>query len=78
MYNNSQIKILDLNDYIDIVCDFIEILPKNVVIQRLTADVNKELLIEPEWCSKKRKMEVIRLINEQFHHRKSYQGLKYN
>ncbi|MBF0113152.1 MAG: TIGR01212 family radical SAM protein, partial [Desulfamplus sp.] len=38
------------NEYVDAVCDFIEHLPKNIVIQRVTGDPHPDELVAPEWA----------------------------
>lgn len=42
-----------MEDYIDILCDCVEVLPENVVIHRLTGDGDKKLLIAPMWSADK-------------------------
>ena len=44
----------DIDEYVNLVCDALEIIPKEVTIHRLTADAPRELLIAPEWSYKKR------------------------
>lgn len=52
MYN--QIDIMNLNQYIDLISDFIEILPQSIVIHRLTGDAPQKSLIAPNWIKNKR------------------------
>lgn len=44
---------ISLIDYVNIVCDQIELLPKEIIIQRVTGDGDKETLISPLWSLKK-------------------------
>lgn len=53
-YNDGKIKTLTLDEYCDIICDCIKIIPKNVVIHRLTGDGAKKDLIAPLWSSDKK------------------------
>ena len=53
-YNDGKIKTLTLDEYCDIICDCIKIIPKNVVIHRLTGDGAKRDLIAPLWSADKK------------------------
>lgn len=53
-YNAGKIKVLTLDEYCDIICDCIKIIPKNVVIHRLTGDGAKKDLIAPLWSADKK------------------------
>ena len=65
-----------MEEYIDILCDCIEILPKNVVIHRLTGDGNKKLLVAPLWSADKKR--VLNSINKALRERNIVQGRKYS
>lgn len=41
-------------EYIDLVCDLLPLIPGDITIHRLTGDVPRKLLIAPEWSYKKR------------------------
>ena len=71
-YNNKKFEVLTLEKYTDILCKCIEILPKNVVIHRITGDGDKKLLISPKWSGDKRR--VLNLINHELKSRNIYQG----
>lgn len=53
-YNAKLFKTLEPEEYFDILCDCIRILPKDVVIHRLTGDGDKRLLVSPLWSGNKR------------------------
>ena len=53
-YNAGKIKVLTLDEYCDIICDCIKIIPKNVVVHRLTGDGAKKDLIAPLWSADKK------------------------
>lgn len=73
-YNAGKFSVLSLDEYIDILCDCIEILPKNVVIHRITGDGDKKLLVAPMWSANKRN--VLNTINKIFSQRNITQGKK--
>jgi uncharacterized protein len=41
-------------EYINLVCDLLPLIPADITIHRLTGDVPRNLLIAPEWSYKKR------------------------
>lgn len=49
-YSEGKINILDLEEYIDLVCDFLEMLSPHVVIHRLFAEAKPNELIAPKWA----------------------------
>lgn len=53
-YNDGKIKVLTLDEYCDIICDCIKIIPTNVVVHRLTGDGAKKDLIAPLWSADKK------------------------
>lgn len=53
-YNAGKIKVLTLEEYCDIICDCIKIIPENVVVHRLTGDGAKKDLIAPLWSADKK------------------------
>jgi radical SAM protein (TIGR01212 family) len=73
---NNEFQLLDLEQYIDIVCNQIELLPPHVVIQRITGDGDKDKLIGPLWSLKK--FVVMNEIDKEMKRRDTYQGIKYN
>ena len=72
MYINKVFEVLSLEEYVDILCDAINILPKNVVIHRLTGDAKISDLVAPVWSKDKKK--VLNYINHQFKVRNVFQG----
>ena len=61
-------------EFVDLTCDFLELLPPTVVIQRLTGDPNPKELVAPEWTL--RKSETLQLIHRELERRDSRQGKK--
>ena len=73
-YNDGLFTTMSMEEYIDILCDCIEILPKNVVVHRLTGDGDKKLLVAPLWSADKKR--VLNSINKAFRERNIVQGSK--
>lgn len=53
MYKNGEFEAMSMEDYVDIVCRQLEVMPKEVIIQRVTGDGAKDDLIAPLWSLKK-------------------------
>ena len=68
-------KVLSKEEYIDIVCDELEYLREDIVVNRITGDPIKELTVEPKWLFKK--FCVLNDIDKEMVRRDSYQGIKY-
>ena len=64
MWRSDQIRILDMEEYFDIVEEAINILPDTAVIHRFTGDGPKKILLAPEWTKNKR--QVVNYINRRF------------
>lgn len=74
MYKEKPFKILSKEEYIDIVCDQLEYLRPEIVINRITADPKIDDLVEPNWLVKK--FCVLNDIDKELVRRDSYQGCK--
>ena len=74
MYECGKYEPMEREDYIRVVCDQLEILPADIVIERLTGDGIKNELLAPIWSLKK--TTVINDIDKELFKRNSYQGIK--
>ena len=72
MYLEKPFKLLTKEEYVDIVCDQLEYLNEEIVIQRLTGDPVIEDLVGPDWLIKK--VSVLNDIDKELVKRNSYQG----
>jgi len=72
LYHNGKYRCLEQSEYVELVCDVLERLPENMVIQRLTGDPHPEELIAPHWAL--RKAQTLSLIQETLEKRDSWQG----
>lgn len=74
-YKKNPFYIMEKEEYIKLVCDQIEIMHPEIIIERVTGDGKKSELIAPLWtCDKK---SIINGIDNEFRRRNSYQGEKY-
>lgn len=73
-YKAGEFETLSLAQYTDILCRALEVLPKNVVIHRLTGDGDKRSLIAPLWSADKKR--VLNHIKKALDDRAIIQGSK--
>jgi radical SAM protein (TIGR01212 family) len=75
MYENGAITLISKEEYVNAVCDILEILPPEVVIQRLTADGYKDIFLGPAWAVNK--MDVLNGIDGELKRRQTWQGFRF-
>lgn len=71
-YEKNLFSVYSKEEYIDLVIDCIEHLPKDVVLHRVTGDGPKNLLIAPLWSGNKK--DVLNSLHRRFKERGAYQG----
>ena len=71
-YAENKLTTMNLKEYIALVCDILENLPEEMVIQRLVGELNEQYAIAPRW--KLSKGEIISLIEQELDERGSRQG----
>lgn len=74
LYLKKPFKILSLEEYTSIVCEQIELLDENIVVNRITSDPDVNMLIEPNWLVKK--FCVMNEVDKKMARENSYQGIK--
>ncbi len=74
MYERGEFQTFELFDYVKLICDQLEYIRPETVIQRLTGDGDKEHLISPLWSMKK--FVVLDEIDKELERRKTFQGEK--
>jgi len=73
-YINNPFKLMNKDDYVDLATEIISILPKDLVIHRLTGDGDKALLYEPRWS--RDKLSVLSSIDKSLKEKNYYQACK--
>ena len=76
MLQKGMLTLMSQEEYINLVCDQLEILPETMIVHRLTGDGKRDELVGPLWSLKK--WEVLNAIDDELKKRNSYQGIKYN
>ena len=72
LYSIGMYRCLEQQEYVNLVCDFLELIPQDMVIQRLTGDPHPEELVAPMWSLKK--TETLTLIKDTLEKKDSWQG----
>lgn len=75
MLKKGMFNLMEKDDYINLVCDQLEIIPPEMVVHRLTGDGKRDEIVGPMWSLKK--WEVLNAIDDTMRERNSYQGIKY-
>jgi radical SAM protein (TIGR01212 family) len=75
MYQAGELRLLSLEEYVALVCDYLERLAPDILIHRLTGEAPPTLLVAPQWCTDK--SGVIRCIQQELERRDSVQGSRY-
>jgi len=75
MYEDKPFKLLEKDEYIDLLVKQIRILKPSIVVHRLTGDPRKEDLIAPLWAVKK--IDVLNGVVKKLKKDKAYQGIDY-
>ena len=72
-YEAGRLCFLEKDEYVNLICDQLEIIPQDIVIHRLTGDAPRKSLIGPLWSLKK--WEVLNSIDDELKRRGTYQGI---
>ena len=72
LYRQGEFKCLEQQAYVNLVCDFLERIPFEMVVQRLTGDPHRKELAAPDWSLKK--TETLELVRKTLEKRDSWQG----
>jgi len=75
MHQETNLELLSLDQYADILVSFLELLPREQVILRLVSDAHRDLLIAPSWVNDKEK--ALKRIEDEFKKRQTHQGALY-
>ncbi len=75
MYNEGKIDTFTLEEYIQLICDQLELLPYETIIQRITGDGARDTLVAPLWSIKK--FNVMNGVDREMNRRQTFQGAKF-
>lgn len=55
-YKKNPFKLFTMEEYCSFVVECLKLLPKNIVVHRMTGDGPKKILIEPQWSADKKRV----------------------
>ncbi|MBR6365658.1 MAG: TIGR01212 family radical SAM protein [Lachnospiraceae bacterium] len=61
-YDAGKVPVMEFEEYIDLLCELVPLIPHEMVIHRLTGDGDKKLLIAPLWSADKKR--VLNKVNQ--------------
>lgn len=73
-YRKGLFRVMEKETYLKLVCDILEILPPEMVVERLTGDPNPEKLVAPSWALEK--AAILQAIEQELTRRGTRQGAK--
>ncbi|MCL2114543.1 MAG: TIGR01212 family radical SAM protein [Streptococcaceae bacterium] len=73
-YHAGKLQLMSQEEYVKVICDQLEMIPREIVIHRLTGDAPRDLIIGPMWSLKK--WEVLNSIDAEMERRGSIQGCR--
>jgi radical SAM protein (TIGR01212 family) len=68
----GQVRLLERDEYVAILVDFLELLPPECVVERISGEAPPDYFVAPSWCLNK--PAVLRAIDQEFVRRDSWQG----
>jgi radical SAM protein (TIGR01212 family) len=71
-YRLGKVRLFERDEYVSVVCDFLERLPPQMVIHRLSGDAPPDFLVAPTWCLDKQPL--LQSIRQELERRQSWQG----
>lgn len=75
MWKKGEYICMEQQEYVETICEFIELLPEHIIIQRITGDPNKDELVAPQWSV--RRNETFQMIQKRFDSQGVFQGKRY-
>ena len=72
LYNNGELSFMSEDEYINLCCDYLELLPPETTIHRLAGNGLKKNLVAPRWLGKK--LDALNKIDRELERRNTYQG----
>ncbi|MBI1900984.1 MAG: TIGR01212 family radical SAM protein [Planctomycetia bacterium] len=69
---SGQVRLMERGEYVNVLCDFLELLPETCVVERVGGDAPPDYLVGPAWCLDKAGLR--RALDEELLRRDSWQG----
>jgi radical SAM protein (TIGR01212 family) len=73
---SGEVTLMTRDEYIETLCDFLELLPPSMVVERISGEAPGSYFVGPEWCLDK--PAVLQAVQDEFARRDSWQGKKFS
>ncbi len=73
---SGEVSLISLDDYISVLVDVLELLPAEMVVERICGDAPPDYFVGPNWCLDK--PNVLRQIDSELERRDTWQGRLFN
>ena len=74
-YARGEVRCMELEEYVGLIADALEMLPAQTAVQRLTGDGARDSLVAPLWSLKK--FVVLNEIDKELQRRNTMQGARF-
>ena len=71
----GEVQLMSRDDYVRTLIDFLELLPPQMVVERISGDAPPDYFVGPAWCLDK--SAVLHAMKREFERRNTYQGRHY-
>ena len=72
---SGKVQLMERDEYVEAVVDFLELLPPNCIVERISGDAPADYFVGPSWCLDK--PAVKRAIEQELEARNTHQGRCY-
>lgn len=71
-YERGEIRLLERDEYLRVLVDFLELLPPTMIVERISGDAPPDYFLGPSWCLDKPNLRLA--LDAEFARRDTYQG----
>jgi radical SAM protein (TIGR01212 family) len=71
----GEVRLMEFDEYIEVLVDFLELLPTKMVVERISGEAPDDYFIGPAWCQDKPR--ILKGVVAEFERRGSWQGMKF-
>lgn len=72
---SGEVRLMSRDEYIDVLIDFLELLPPRVIVERISGEAPPDYFVGPSWCLDK--PGVLKALDAELKRRDSWQGKNY-
>jgi len=73
--HKGEVQLMEFDEYITTLVDFLELIPRTMIVERISGEAPGDWFIGPEWCLDKPR--ILAAVDAEFIRRDSWQGQRY-